>query len=646
MMRRLVYGVMLAGTVCLAAPALAFRVDPVVYVDDFELERRSLEAIDGMLSAGLSPRNADLAIGLSEAGLAKLGATLEGISATAGLRGSLTLRIEDVELQVRDGHLHMVLSIKATRNGSPMVALLTARAVMFAEEIVGGTGSDGEAARVSYRVAVREIAADLTGPSPSAATREWVNRVVAANVGRHFVEDLTFSLPIGVPVDFGLSLSDETTRTEQDGSFTVRYSMDAPGLAGPKRIRVAPGIPANGAVWFLASLADEGEGRSEGAVQGETNPVPIGELRERVLGVLATFPEVGGELAMYLNRVFLDRVVDEFNGLSEEERTIHAEVTSSEGYLKESYDELERQGSGGYSVRFPGNGSVRGAASLSRLSSEWVEGKGLALAGEAEIRAEAEVKLRIDPYSGGGFETDIPLVASATVPLNMDLDVRLMRSGDRAAVMMGPVVECERFRLTLEEKRANLFGIVTDEFIGRRQADPWLVMGTDTRWEKVVEKRSEVGLVVGEDHWIGIRAVPRSVTAGSNGYRVLADIEPRLSVGKPEGEVVDPAMGERLAELWRQEVYQACPRQREAVFLFAGSEFGPDGDLLEVAKSVLMKMIDLSADKVKEMARDPKKAREAAEDILAKTAKTAGEWLEGFAQSPEDAPDESSNDVP
>ena len=160
------------------------------------------------------------------------------------------------------------------------------------------------------------------------------------------------------------------------------------------------------------------------------------------------------------------------------------------------------------------------------------------------------------------------------MPLTVGLDARIVQDDGAAAVLMGPAIRCERFRLRLESADAGGVGVIKDEFFGERQATPWAVMGPDTQWLALLSRGIYDDFAVDEEYWIGVRMAPRSVVAGVDGYRLEADIEWELSVGKPPGAESKSAARRRIEEAWRQQAQSPCPPERSPVFLIAGRQIG------------------------------------------------------------------------
>ena len=327
---------------------------------------------------------------------------------------------------------------------------------------------------------------------------------------------------------------------------------------------------------------------------------------------MESFPELGAGVAVYMNGSLLEKVVDEFTSLPDEERTIRVHSTAYEGDIKRSYDEIDILGTGGYSARFRSNDSLRGEARVSTLSSEWIENEGLVLTGQIDVQARADIRLHIDPYVGGGFNTNVGLGASARVPMRVGLVARLVENSDESAVMFGPAVQCARFPLTLEETELDLFGIETDAYIGATQMTPWMVMGPETLWYEFIEERSVGGLTFDSEYWIGVRLVPTSVVSSTSGYHLLADFESKLSVGRPELAETNSGSDDTFAQVWSQEVQSDCPEKRDMVFLFAGEDFGPNNDLVKTitlvveAVGITEEVAEISWEHIVRVVEDPR----------------------------------------
>ena len=252
-------GIFVVLAACLVVGAFVLRVKPATYFEEFELEYESFRAIESVLSQEMSAHTSDLAVGLSEDALSRALLTLRGVSARSNAADGLMLSVEDVKLEIRNGFVPVVLSVRASQQGLRSEALLTARGVMFADHVETMTETSGTSARVHYRFDVHEIGGRITNGRYSLATRGWINRVIASSVGKVFVEQLRFTFPISLPVDFDISFTEETEEVVEDGRFNVQYQLEAPSFAESKVIRTAAGIPANGAIWFLASVVDQDE---------------------------------------------------------------------------------------------------------------------------------------------------------------------------------------------------------------------------------------------------------------------------------------------------------------------------------------------------------------------------------------------------
>ena len=237
---------------------------------------------------------------------------------------------------------------------------------------------------------------------------------------------------------------------------------------------------------------------------------------------------------MYANAKFFDAAVNAFNKLTPDQRRIRAQLISREGHFKQKSNTVPPFGEGGYYVGFPSNDSLSGSAELSGLQSTWTDQAGLTLSGHIDMKAQADLKLHIDPYIGGGFSTTIGIDGSTRVPLRLSLDARHIDFGNgSSAAVIGPVFECQQFPIKLENSELIQFGIIIYEFIGDEQPSPQIIMSSDALWTQLVAEDREGVLRFDSSYWAGVHVIPVSVIVGAEGYRFFATIEPTLSVGKP-----------------------------------------------------------------------------------------------------------------
>ena len=140
---------------------LLFGIQLASYSDEMvAAEVRNLKAIERLLASGSKPESVDLAIGFSEDGLSKAFGTLQGVRATSEAIEGLVLKVVRSQIEIEPGHVQLLLSINASREGMPFDATLNARGVLLVHSIdIGSTDSD--LPQVHYRIGIREIGAEL-----------------------------------------------------------------------------------------------------------------------------------------------------------------------------------------------------------------------------------------------------------------------------------------------------------------------------------------------------------------------------------------------------------------------------------------------------------------------------------------------------
>ena len=605
---------------------LVFRIQPASYSDEMvAAEVRNLRTIERLVSSGSNPESVDLAIGLSEDGLSKALEALQGVTATSEAIDGLVLKIIRSRIEIEPGYIQVFLSINASREGLPIDATLNARGVFLVHSMdFGSSGSD--LPQVHYRIGIREIGVELGTGIFSLQTRHWVNDLISSNLTKTFVESLQFSMPLHFPTDFELGFSREESQSLDDGHFTIRYSMPESRLADRQAVRLVPGIPTRDGLWFLASITadeDSGTSREDFLDENEPSKSQLERLRSRVAEMVAGFPNLDNDVAVYANAKLFDAAVNAFNELTPDQRRINAQLISREGKLIEEIDKVDLVGEGGYYVDFRSDESLTGSAQLSKLRSTWTEESGLTLSGHIDVKAEADFNLHIDPYIGGGFNTSIGINGSTKVPLKLRLDARHIDSDDGStAVVIGPVIECRSFPIELRNSGLVPFGVITHEFIGDEQPKPQIIISSDVIWTQIVAKGQEGALIFDSSYWAGLHVIPVSVMTGASGYRFFANIDPSVSVGVPPETQSNPAQRKSIEEAWKREVQPSCPEEKDVVFLFAGEDFGPNNEIVKALRAIADsvgkagEILKISWDRVETVVKSPKEAPRIAGEVI------------------------------
>ena len=573
------------GVALIAALAmLVFATESAVYEGESDTaELKHLEGLDHFLASGLRPQSADLAIGLSEDGLSKAISALQGIKSTIQASADTQLEIVESDIEIKPGLAQVFLGIRASSEKVPLQVTLKAKGVLLIKEIAFGK-TQSDVPLVHYQIRIREISGRLGFWGFSIETRRWVNKLISSNITREFAEAVGFSLPLHFPAGFELGFTKEATHDSDNGQYTVSYSMPNSFLVSRQAIDFVPGIPADGALWFLAEFegadawSDIEEEKSEGP---KSTKVKLDELRQRVAEKVAEFPPLEHDVAVIANASLFEAAIGAFNELPNEKRQIEMNLISRRGHITEESDEVFGQ-KGGYSLSFLDNDSLTGQAEFSDLESTW-DNNELSLSGHVDINAKAHVKLRIDPYIGGGKSWRFWINGSAKVPIQVRIAARhLVFEDGSSAVLIGPVIPCNDFRLKLESDTRIKFGIITQEFIGEQVPEPQILMSSDVYWIRIVEQGTRGGLRFANGYWAGLRIVPESVIIGGDAFQFLANVSPSVVSGTPPNSEPTTADRRSIVDSWKMNMKTACPATVDPTYLFAGEDFGPNNDLVKI----------------------------------------------------------------
>ena len=253
MKRRLVIATVLALVVGLGVSFAAhfLRISSAQYSTSLnKLELRSLQIQEAWLSSGAAPESVDLAIAVSENGLSKSLKSLEGVKATSDLLEGLLLEIIETNVEINPGNIHLTLSIRVQQKETSISATFQAQGVLLVESIE--TDTQGHSvSNANYRIAIREVNAELNLGLLSIRTLRLVDQVMASHAAKIFSESLRFSLPIDIPVRPDLDVSSTETQKTDHGEFKVHYTLTNPELFSNTIVNIVPNIASRDAIWFL-----------------------------------------------------------------------------------------------------------------------------------------------------------------------------------------------------------------------------------------------------------------------------------------------------------------------------------------------------------------------------------------------------------
>ena len=553
-------------------------------------ELRSLQTLEAWLATGANPNSVDLAIGLSEDGISRALNGLRGVRAKTKSLDGVVLEVADARVKLQPGYIHLFLSLSAYRDGSASQIVVNASGVLLTERLEL-SNSQFVASRVHYRIGIQEVSTELNLGLVSFRTLGVVNEVVASHAAKEFSESLRFSMPIHLPSPEHLDFPVVKRLRADHGQFDVQYSLSEPVNLSSLSLRLIPSIPTSNAVWLLVTTDNAGgiETINESDVHQKDDSVPdeqIAAIRSRIATLVQEFPVFDSDVVVYANPSLLHAAVDAFNNLSNDQRRIDIRLLSRQGHIVKNYKNVKIVGKGGYSIAFDTDESMSGSAKIGRLARTWSEGEGLTLSGEMRVIATARLKLHIDPYLGGGFNTTTNVTASTAVPLQVRIDARkvALSSGVTAAVI-GPVLECAQFPVRFVDDGALELGVISYETIGRRQSKPQILMSSDMEWTALVKKGEDGPLQFEDDHWIGIRVVPETIVAGTYGYRFFGRLESSISKGPKRRAIGQEDQLRSVRKLWNRAVQTRCPKERPREYLFAGMKFGPNNTIVKGLKA-------------------------------------------------------------
>ncbi|MGL1106481.1 hypothetical protein ACSTLM_20115 [Vibrio parahaemolyticus] len=612
-----------------------FRIDPIMYGDRKLAARiNHLKILDSQLAQGLTPENADIAVGISEPGLSAALASLVGVKAQSTDIDGVELEVVSARAHLEPGMLRLSLGIAARLEQVGNVEF-TASGLLLLKSI------SHQAA--TYQPLLSSIEAKVKTGMFSFQTRTWVSGLLASHLVQDFAEDLRFELPLAHQAIQNMGV-DKVERTDvvndkhgHIGHYVTHTHLARSILLADETLRVLPPVVTGEAVWVLGIIQQTEPVEAKMPVESTPSLDELERLQQRIAEYVQTFASPIADLELRLNQTLIDHALRAFNALPQEKRRVLSKLTEREGHFAKDYDEADIVGEGGYYADFQDHNSARAQLDLLPIKTTWND-NGAQFDTELSVSASADLKVHLDPYVGGGFSTKFRIEGKTQVPLSMRLETRQLRLNDGSTVaVMGPVIECRDFPVTLSGGGDIKFGVTMHELVGEEQAEPYVLLSSARVYPSQLLEAIDDGPLRHDEYWSEVILLPTLSKASAQGYRVFANVSATLHHGpreetKRENEA--PVLPEGFVTSWKQQVQGKCPTPKGMIVHFAGEDFGPNNEIVKAVKVLAAsvdrtnKNIEISIDRVNTVIRDPSKTPEVLGDVLG----DFGDAIEGVVE--------------
>lgn len=609
---------------------LGFRINPVGYAEQALTARIAhLQILDKQLAEGLTPENADIAIGISESGLSAALASLIGVRAQSTDIDGVELEVVSAQAQFEPGMLRLMLGIKAQHEQVAEIEF-TATGLLLLESI------DRQAA--TYQPQVTAVEAKMQTGIFSIQTRTWVSEILASNLVQQFAQELTFELPLAHPLVQTMGVDkEERTDVNNDkhghiGHYVTNTHMDKSTLLADEDLRLLPPLVTSETLWVLGIIQRSSTEEVPPPAESTPSMAELERLQQRIAERTQAFPLPIADLEFRLNRSSIDHALNTFNSLPQKNRRVITKLTEREGHFAKDYNKDALLGDGGYYANFKTDDSAKAQLDLLPIETTWQD-SGARFVTQLAVSASADLKLHLDPYVGGGFSTLFTIKGESRVPIMMRLEARQLRLSDAHTVaVIGPVIECTEFPITLSGGGEIKLGVTMHELVGEEQAEPYVLLSSAHVYpSKVLEATSE-GALLHDEYWSEVTLSPTLSQANAQGYRVAANVSASLHHGQRENkeeESEGPALTQEIETLWKQQVQGKCPTPKGIIVHFAGQDFGPNNEIVKALKALAVglntmgKNLEVAGERLDTVISDPSKTPEVLGDI----AKDAGNVL-------------------
>ncbi len=365
------------------------------------------------------------------------------------LKGS-TLSIEGFDLAPQTGFMGATARVAAT---IPNYHISMSADVEVVVRFVRYEPANGEKkAQAVFRWQPVAIRPSIPAKSGSLAARGAFARVMADLLEMTQKSKL---FEIRVPIDdrmtitFGVNQTGEIEIQETGGK--IKYSAKSKISEIKRSLEFAPPLFGKDGVWLVGRVAD-GAPRDWSEDLGV---MPPAERRTADIERMSAIIEMrlqkvdpGTDIIAYVNAGLIETLFSSFADLSEDERKIEINTTSSEGKLAEKKWRDNILGEGGvYAKLAEGGASLTGQLGAPTIS---ITDTGISFSVPAKIVAEASVHAHIDPLIGGGVGTTIGITGSVNEKVAFQIEPRLVQSAMGKIAAIYPAMACKAIPVDIQ----------------------------------------------------------------------------------------------------------------------------------------------------------------------------------------------------
>jgi hypothetical protein len=442
-------------------------------VDHQRAVYESLALQDQLQQQGGGHAAADLGIGISNRGMARLLSLLKGLVITPaqpseGLE-DLSVKIEDIQLVSRAGRseLELQVSVASPTNHLQFDATMTGDLLFLPPELDRDTPED----QLAFRVKVKELHPDLSWYSLRfqniAVVRDYLrNRLID-----QIEKDLVVNVPTAKLDRLVLGLSGSDVLKDEEKGFQIKISYASPKFEMPVVARYSQFLMTDSGFWIFARYGDKTpySPKPVARVSSDQLESEIGRLTYAIRAAAVGLTFASGDSAIIVRKSLLEKLTAQFNDRSSDERTVSFQSTRSRGKLFEKQWRDNLLGDGGLSVELDSPDSAWGTVTLKQITSAWSE-KGLAYSASIDVEANSIMYVHFDPLIGNGVGKRTTLEGTASPVLSGMLSFALRTYAGVPVLVIANQFDCSKFPLTVMDDGDLAVGVTSSQLVGGRTA--------------------------------------------------------------------------------------------------------------------------------------------------------------------------------
>lgn len=615
-----------------------------------------------ILQRGALPDAWDAGVYVAADAIEEVTDAFEGVEAhIAG--GKDTLQLSRLDLTFAPTGIRGIASIAATESMTgARVELVVEGYLDYLRAELTGENSDAHA-MFAFR------------PSHVYATAKWgfwngktdafAGRLLANQMGRHFVKMLTFPVPIvrHLPVRIGIAKNAAGQHSKSDtkdiGGARIDIEQTMPESdVGPSMTAMLPLYTPDG-VWLLARLSSVAQVPDTKSLPKDRSKL----VRERdallaeITKKLGQVQEPPDDICLWFGKALFAAIPDRIRSLDEVHRTFHMKSVRVQGSLYDKMKDNKVIGEYGVRVNLKHANSATGYVRVDSADYSWNEKNGAAIRATASAHADIGVGVEVDLGPGGGFVIDMtPRGNVPATAVDARIHLRSISTEYGKALYAGVESDCSPVEITALAGGEIEFGARLYENISVPNEAALIV-------DPVPRFQDMRALIKGADrfvtftpNWVRRQIQLRDVAVKPDGYRITLDTDFR-AVKQPE---IETKMPSELAKIegavshdWANSYPAKCGKRKPPVVLIAGQDFGENNLLVKALKEFVETLNKgwSEAERQAELQKhnlvlayqdlqdikDPAKAPEVVARVAERTYKAAGKAVDQAARASQKA---------